>query len=114
MVSIIKEQVRACDIVARYGGEEFVVALPGTHIDVAKEVAERLRVTVNSDVHKFYDKQLSITISIGITTLAELAEEDEPDADTIARDMLERADKALYCAKQNGRNQVVVFSRACE
>jgi diguanylate cyclase (GGDEF)-like protein len=112
MVSIIKEQVRACDIVARYGGEEFVVALPGTSLDVAKEVAERLRVTVNSEVHNFYEKQLSITISIGIATLAQPV--GDADSDAIARDMLERADKALYCAKQNGRNQVVVFTHECD
>lgn len=113
MVSIIKEQVRACDIVARYGGEEFVVALPATSVEVAKEVAERLRVTVNSEVHNFYEKQLSITISIGIAILAQPVGVDHTDSDAIARDMLERADKALYCAKQNGRNRVVVFTHEC-
>lgn len=110
MVSVIKEQVRACDIVARYGGEEFVVALPGTGLEQAKEIAERLRLSVNAEAYTYNDDQLSISISVGLTTLGQLGCDGEKDIDGIASRMLERADKALYAAKENGRNRVVIYS----
>jgi len=110
MVAIIKEQVRACDIVARYGGEEFVVALPGTNLEVAKDIAERLRTTVFSEKHHFYDKELSITISIGLTTLQDIDLGMNHDSTNVSKLMLDHADKALYVAKESGRNQVVVFT----
>ena len=114
MVALIKEQVRACDIVARYGGEEFVVALPGTSLDVATDIAERLRLAVNSDTQKYYDKDLNISISIGMTTLKHLDSDSPLDSVTISTALLDRADKALYCAKESGRNRVVIFSESCE
>ncbi len=110
MVALIKEQVRACDIVARYGGEEFVVALPATNIHVAHEIAERLRAVIHSETHAFYDKELKITISIGLTVLHDIKKNDQKDSGEIAKIMLDNADKALYIAKANGRNQVVIYS----
>jgi len=110
MVAIIKEQVRACDIVARYGGEEFVVALPSTNLEVAKDIAERLRTTVFSEKHHFYDKELNITISIGLTTLQDIDLGMNHDSTNVSKLMLDHADKALYVAKESGRNQVVVFT----
>lgn len=110
MVSIIKEQVRACDIVARYGGEEFVVALPATNIDVAQEIAERLRAMIFSEKHLFYDKELNISISIGLTTLNDIDPGTNRNSGEISKIMLDRADSALYAAKENGRNQVVVYT----
>ena len=110
MVAIIKEQVRACDIVARYGGEEFAVALPGTSLDKAEEIAERLRLAVHAQTHDFYDKALNISVSIGLTSLADVTAYNG-SADAIAAMLLDQADKALYSAKENGRNQVVIYSR---
>lgn len=111
MVSLIKEQVRACDIVARYGGEEFAVVLPATSLKTAHEIAERLRQAVYSEDHCFYDKQLKISISIGMTNLKNLMDDSQgQDAKMICTALLERADKALYVAKESGRNQVVVYS----
>jgi diguanylate cyclase (GGDEF)-like protein len=110
MVSIIKEQVRASDIVARYGGEEFVVVLPDTSMDLAKDIAERLRVTVCRQAHEVEDKSLNISVSIGLTTLSDLPNADDKLADEIESILLERADKALYCAKKTGRNKVVVYA----
>jgi len=114
MVAIIKEEVRACDIVARYGGEEFVVALPATDLDVAQEIAERLRVVVFSEKHHFYDKELSISISIGLTMLHDIDLDMHHDSAEISKLMLDRADKALYSAKESGRNKVVVYVPDCE
>jgi len=110
MVRIIKEQVRACDIVARYGGEEFVVALPATSVELAQEIAERLRIAVFAEKHHFYDKELNISISIGLTTLQDIDLNLHPNSKNIAKLMLDHADRALYVAKENGRNQVVVYT----
>ncbi|MCW9014767.1 MAG: diguanylate cyclase [Gammaproteobacteria bacterium] len=114
MVALIKEQVRACDIVARYGGEEFVVALPATSLDVATEIAERLRLAVNSDTQKYYDKNLNISISIGMTTLKHLDSVDRKDSSAIASALIDRADQSLYRAKESGRNRVVIYLESWE
>ena len=114
MVTIIKEQVRACDIVARYGGEEFVVALPATNIEIAEEIAERLRSNVFSETHYFYDKELNISVSIGMESLQNIDLDSHHDSSEIAMLMLDRADKALYVAKESGRNRVVVYDSKYE
>ena len=99
---IIKQALRESDIPARYGGEEFAVLLPFTHIEEAKIVGERLRktvetspITINQDT--IDEKQINVTISMG------LAEFDNIES---GENLFERADKALYEAKKNGRNQV--------
>ncbi len=114
MVSVIKKQVRACDIVARYGGEEFVVALPGTGLGRAKDIAERLRMSVNAEAYTYNDGHLSISISVGLTTLGQPRDDGVLDVEEISIRMLECADKALYMAKENGRNQVVVSPFFCK
>ena len=112
VASIIKEQVRACDIAARYGGEEFVVALPSTNIELAAEIAERLRGAVSREAYTFYDKELQVTISLGVASLNPVATSPArvEDTESVLRDLLEKADQALYRAKENGRNQVVLGS----
>ena len=110
MVSVIKDEVRACDIVARYGGEEFVIALPNTSIEIAQDIAERLRQTISAEKQSFYGNELSITVSIGMTSLLSVNRPESKTADELAVALLEHADSALYCAKNNGRNRVVVYS----
>ncbi|MCB1947726.1 sensor domain-containing diguanylate cyclase [Nitrosomonas sp.] len=113
IANLIKSQVRACDIVARYGGEEFVAALPATSLQHAHEIAERLRQTVQSTVHYFQDKPFYVTISIGMAnfkSLDMLKLQDRPNSEEIAAALLDKADKALYQAKANGRNQIVVHT----
>ena len=102
VAGIIKQTLRESDIPARYGGEEFAVLLPFTHIEEAKIVGERLRkavesasISINQETED--QKQISVTISMGI------AEFDRVESGEI---LFERADKALYEAKTNGRNQV--------
>ena len=104
VASIIKSALRESDIPSRYGGEEFAVLLPYTHIDEAKIVGERLRKAVetspipindeNSDV-----KSIHVTISMG---LAEFNNKETGE------ELFERADKALYEAKESGRNRVCI------
>jgi len=111
LVTLMSDQVRSSDIVARYGGEEFAVILPETGLQVAHEVAERIRHNVEQQKLIFNDKTLSITVSIGMSSLSQIRHHSARDK-TLPNDvehlLLQKADEALYQAKQTGRNQVVI------
>ena len=93
----IKNQLRDYDVAGRYGGEEFVILLPFTKIEEAKMVAERLRKAVESKKIELAGKQhINVTISLGVAEYKE-------------KDFIENADKALYKAKESGRNKVIVY-----
>ena len=99
--SVIKNELREYDIPSRYGGEEFCILLPQTNIEEAKIVAERLRSAVeNMELEIESDKTIHVTISVGLAQL---------DIKDIAEDLYMKADKALYDAKESGRNKVVVY-----
>lgn len=105
VASIIKSALRESDIPSRYGGEEFAVLLPYTHIDEAKIVGERLRKAVESspipiNVENSDVKSINVTISMGLAEFNKTETGDE---------LFERADKALYEAKESGRNRVCVM-----
>ncbi|MCP5245493.1 MAG: sensor domain-containing diguanylate cyclase [Burkholderiales bacterium] len=113
IASLIKMQVRACDIVARYGGEEFVVVLPTTSLQSAHEIAERLRQSVYSSIHNFQGEQFRVSISIGMASLQSVGispSQEKPNGESIGAILLARADAALYQAKEGGRNQIAVFA----
>jgi diguanylate cyclase len=93
----LARSIRATDFVARYGGEEFVMVLPGTTLEHAMKLANDLRQAVGQLGFHFRGTPVSVTISGGITAL--LPEDKSEDA-------FDRADKALYKAKDSGRNQV--------
>jgi diguanylate cyclase (GGDEF)-like protein len=93
------EVVRTTDIKCRYGGDEFLVILPDTPAIGARQVAESLRQTLSAAVIPVTDDtSFSVTVSLGVVT----AEADDRDAVS----MISRADRALYRAKQRGRNCV--------
>lgn len=93
----ITDSLRPSDMPVRYGGEEFSVFLPGTSTENARVIAERLRKSVERLRITLSDGQvIPVTISIGFTERIE--------GDTV-RSIIERADQALYNAKQNGRNR---------
>lgn len=92
---------RAGDVVARYGGEEFVMALPGIDSQQADEQAERIRAAVAKLQPICGDTRLALSVSIGVATL-------QPPMACTATQLLAAADIALYRAKRNGRNQVVI------
>ena len=94
---------RSTDMVARYGGEEFALLLPATDHDGARAVAERIRKTLAEKDLKVTGQSEPIRISVSIGVVAEQA-----TGNAGAEDMLARADKALYAAKNSGRNRVVV------
>ncbi len=100
--ALSKDIIRPGDMVARYGGEEFIVILPGTTEEEALIVAERLRTSVeNLAIQHEYSKTASvITISAGITSQRNLGD------NTIPQNLIDSADKALYIAKENGRNRI--------
>ncbi|MHA1524083.1 MAG: PleD family two-component system response regulator, partial [Alphaproteobacteria bacterium] len=98
----LKSAVRGHDLACRIGGEEFVVVMPDTQIDVAITIAERLCGEVRSVkflVSQKTDLRLPITVSAGVSIL-------EGASDSI-KDLLRRADQALYRAKRDGRDRVV-------
>lgn len=99
VANIVMSCVRHIDIAARYGGEEFSVILPGTLLEDALLVAERIRKTVEQTVFDSDEKKLSVKISLGVTQF-------DPEKDKDNKDVVERADKALYISKTTGRNKV--------
>ncbi len=103
---IFREHVRNSDIIARYGGEEFVIIMPETGRDLAVLVGEKLRKAFEGHHFPLEENQPSerLTISIGIATFPQ-------DAAT-SRGLVDMADKALYRAKEGGRNRVAVLAAA--
>lgn len=107
VAGIIREQLRASDVLGRYGGEEFSALLVNANSDSATEIAERIRSLIEKHVFTASDDNpLSLTISIGIATLS--TNKTEASAETLSEDLVERADQAVYQAKSNGRNQVIL------
>ncbi|MBI9099632.1 MAG: GGDEF domain-containing protein [Spirochaetaceae bacterium] len=100
IASILLGQLRMEDMAARYGGEEFTVVLRYIQMDVALNIAERIRNTVEKKVFKYENTEVKTTISVGIVSF-------DPKLDIVPQDIIKRADTALYRAKENGRNQVV-------
>ena len=98
----ISAATRDSDLTARYGGEEFVVLAPNASLEEARLLAERIRVTVAESPLQVPAALLNNTVSIGVAEYSM-----EPDfGANILEDMIEKADKALYRAKQFGRNRV--------
>lgn len=98
----IVNNFRQTDFVFRYGGEEFTVILTETSAESAQIPFERLRKTIEEQVFRYDNKDIKVTISAGISSNTELQD---------AWDMLDEADKALYKAKNNGRNKVELFKK---
>jgi two-component system cell cycle response regulator len=100
MAGRIRGAVRASDLACRTGGEEFVVVLPGTDLQTAERVADRIRKMVaGKSFLAAPGCHLPITASVGVSSLM-------PFEDS-AESLLKRADQALYKAKRDGRNRVV-------
>lgn len=91
----LRKNLREIDFIARYGGEEFVVLMPETSVDDAMTVAEKLRKAIEDSPFHFKKERVPITISFGVTEFHAL---ESPDV------VFDRADKALYQAKEQGRN----------
>jgi len=90
---------RKTDVVGRYGGEEFSVILPGAQVDMAKVIAERLRKAIEESVVKSDKGDITYTVSIGIAS--------DIGREVKVEEILDRADRALYTAKAQGRNRAI-------
>ncbi len=104
VVNHIQTALRSTDVLARYGGDAFVVLLPETSGAHAREIAERVRSAVDRSPLDVRGAQVPTTVSVGVASYPD----DAQDADAV----LDKADKAMYQSKQNGRNQASAFSAA--
>lgn len=95
--NIVNHSIRKMDIAARYGGEEIVIIMPNTEVLSAFKVAEIIRKKIEQSQFSSY----KITISAGVSEIE--------SRDDNCRDLVIRADKALYYAKNHGKNTVVIF-----
>ncbi len=104
-------KLRDIDVFGRFGGEEFLVGCPETDAKAAYEIAERLRDEIAK--HPFATvngKEIDLTVSIGISVFD--PKQDHQDLIDLLMDQhIEHADKAMYCAKNVGRNQVKLFDK---
>lgn len=102
---LIREQLRSTDVLGRYGGEEFSALLVNAKKEKALEIAERIRSVIEAQRFEREDGGwLSATISIGVSSLQTNTDN---SAGNISEELVDRADQALYLAKNAGRNQVV-------
>lgn len=95
----VLDKIRESDMAARYGGEELIVVLPGITGDRAVDIANRIRTVVGQLSWEPISTDLRVTVSIGVAQV---------QSGEGLRAWLQRADKALYAAKQKGRNQVLL------
>lgn len=106
VATLIKSALREYDIPSRYGGEEFIILLPSTKIEDAFIVAERLRKTVeDTKIDIPNEKGDAIAYTLNITISSGVYQFKETDT---AQEFYQNADKALYIAKENGRNRVII------
>jgi diguanylate cyclase (GGDEF)-like protein len=101
ITKVVKSRlIRENDFFARSGGEEFVLILLGSNQTQAAEVASRIRQTIQNHVFQFEGQRIPVTISLGVAS--------KTSADKDWNGIFERADKALYQSKNQGRNRVTV------
>lgn len=108
MSSLLRELLRDCDLIFRYGGEEFVALLPETALLEAVNVAERVRIFIETESQRFLTKITKthgITVSIGVAAL--------PDNGSDAIQLLKTVDDLMYRAKREGKNKVYHSPGGC-
>jgi len=105
LAGLVKQNIRDTDILCRYGGEEFAIIMPHTNLQQAYVVAEHTRALVAKIPVNHDNIRIAITISLGIASFK--ADSTRPYTKEL---MIAQADKALYQAKQNGRNKAVLSS----
>lgn len=100
MSDAIKTNIRESDVFVRMGGEEFAILLPETSLEEGNVIAERIRNSVSEMNFTYQNEHVPLTISLGLS----IYNGEKMD------EFIERSDKALYQAKRNGRNQLVIYN----
>ena len=103
LASLLESAMRDTDIVGRFGGEEFVIVMPNTSLDEAVQAADKIRSLVQKMISVETDDR-PVTISIGVVGCVEATVKS-------VNELISKADRALYAAKDGGRNRVVAESR---
>lgn len=99
VVRSIRAELRGSDVVARFGGDEFIALLPETEGGGAREMGERIRRAIEGSILDVRGGDLGTTVSVGVSSY--------PSDGSSLEVIMEKADKAMYRAKQQGRNRVV-------
>jgi len=103
LASSLQKLIRKSDVICRWGGEEFIILLADTKVDNTLIIAEKIRIEIeNSVISLDNNKELKFTASMGVSMI-------DTENDVNIDDSINRADKALYEAKEDGRNKVVLF-----
>lgn len=108
VAQMLKGESRESDIVGRFGGEEFVVVMQNTDENGVKVFGERFRTRVETTGFAFGGKKIPVTVSCGTATFKEKWDPTHV-AETVTKEIVSRADTALYYSKENGRNQTWQF-----
>jgi diguanylate cyclase (GGDEF)-like protein len=101
IIKRIKPILRETDFIGRWGGDEFMVIFPGTDLESAAAVAERLRKLIENTRFVYHKQEISFSVSIGVTEIR--------DSDQSQETVFNRVDKAMYKAKKTGRNMVAII-----
>ena len=97
LASLLQERLRVNDIITRFGGEEFAIILPHTTLDGAQKAGEGIRSYIDKASFSYKGEKIALTISVGVS---QFRKQDDNSS------VFERADSALYLAKNSGRNTV--------
>lgn len=101
VAAALKSALRPYDILGRIGGEEFAIFLSNTTSEDGRQIAERMRLSIQNAEFTYEEKCIPLTVSVGMTTLG---------CNAVFEDLYQQADEALYQAKAKGRNQVSVYA----
>ena len=105
LAQLLRDLLRDCDLIYRYGGEEFIALLPETRLEQAMQVADRIRIFVETESPRFLTgmvKTHGITVSVGVAAF--------PEDGDCHETLLKRVDELMYLAKEDGKNKV--YSRS--
>ncbi len=103
----LKAELRPYDLIGRYGGEEFLIGIPGANSETGRNIAERICDSICKKSFNAGNEGLDITASFGLTSA--IPEGNKKDMIHFLEAMIERADSALYRAKNAGRNRVITY-----